>query len=126
MDDAYIDLPTGDVQALLRLHQWGGHALVIDMTALFMTEAPRQMQVARRAIDAGQRAAAERAAHSLKASCAQLGAPRMRHICEQIEILAARDSLAPIGCLLDTLDTELASFAIWLDDRTKTLTGGEA
>ena len=119
VNHAYTHLPTGDLQAIARLHKWGGEALVREITAIFLREAPKRLLAARQAASVGECVATERAAHSLKSSSAQLGAPRMQHISERIEILAAQGQLDPVSSLIDALETEFARFVAWMDRTTK-------
>ena len=112
------DIPLSDPQAFARLNRWGGEKLIREMTALFRTEVPARLVAAREAVKAGECVTAERAAHSLKSSCAQLGAPRMRALSEQVEILSAQGTLQPVSALLDLLDQEFANFKEWLDAAT--------
>ena len=87
---AYTQLPTGDVQALARLQKWGGEALVREVTAIFLTDAPKRLLAARQAASVADCVETGRAAHSLKSSSAHVGAPRMCQISEEIELLAHR------------------------------------
>jgi HPt (histidine-containing phosphotransfer) domain-containing protein len=119
--EAYGDVPTGDPRALARLRKWGGDRLILEMAALFMTEVPARMQAAARAASRGERIEAQRAAHSLKSSCAQLGAARMRAICEQLESVAGQENPQSIVSLIHMLEDEFASFTAWLDHTTMEL-----
>ena len=123
---AYADLPTGEPQAIALLLKWGGEGLVREITAIFLTDAPKRLLAARHAASIGECAETERAAHSLKSSAAQLGAPRIRQISEEIEILAAQGQLDTISSLIDALDTELARFVAWMDRTTKLTTRPES
>ena len=109
------NIPRTDPQALARLNRWGGDKLIREMTALFRTEVPTRLLAAREAVRDGQCVAAERAAHSLKSSCAQLGAARMRALSERVEVLSAAGTLGSVGALLDLLEQEFADFKEWLD-----------
>ena len=110
--DPLHDIPRADPLALARLNRWGGDKLVAEMGALFRREVPTRIGAARRAVHEGHCEAAERAAHSLKSSCAQLGALRMRALAEQVEILSSQRTLGPVTALLDRLEGE---FTAWLD-----------
>ena len=110
--DPFHDIPRADPLALARLNRWGGDKLVSEMRALFHREVPTRIRAARGAVREGSCDAAERAAHSLKSSCAQLGALRMRALAEEIEVLSSQRSLGPVTALLDRLEDE---FTAWLD-----------
>jgi histidine phosphotransfer protein HptB len=115
MVDPFDDIPQADPQALARLHRWGGDKLPRDMAALFRTEVPARLRAAREATSQGNCDGAERAAHSLKSTCAQLGAVRMRALADKVEILSAQGHLDPLSALLDRLEQEFVSFTHWLD-----------
>ena len=112
------DIPRADPHALARLNRWGGDKLVREIAALFRTEVPVRLVAAWEAVNAGHCAGAEQAAHSLKSSCAQVGAQRMRALAEEVEILSAQGTLAPVSALLDLLNQEFDSFTEWLDAAT--------
>src|SRR5215210_8425906 len=123
--NGYSHLPTGDLQAILRIQQWGGDALAVDLATLFTTEAPKQILAIRQGLSTDSCETAERAAHSLKSSSAQLGASRMRHICEEIEVLAGGRTVDSLSALVDALEAEFASFATWLAQTTNTMRGSQ-
>ena len=112
---APTETPLADPQALARLHRWGGAKLIQEMAALFRSEAPTRLLIARQATCRGDVDAVERAAHSLKSTCAQLGATRMHALAHQAEMLSAQGRLDDIGALLDHLERELVAFQEWLD-----------
>ena len=115
------DLPIGDLHAIHQLNDWGGEALVTEMTAVFLAEAPKQVLAIREGFAAADADETKRAAHSLSSSSAQLGAPRLRAICQQIEMLAGRRALAALPELVAALDSEFASFVTWLNRATKNM-----
>ena len=110
------DIPRGDLQALARLNRWGGEKLIQQMAALFRTEVPTRLLAIRGAVKAGDCVAAEKAAHSLKSSCAQLGAARMRVLAEGVEVLAAAGTLDTVSATVDVMEQEFAGFTDWLDE----------
>ena len=108
-------IPRTDPQALARLNRWGGDELIRDLAALFRTEVAARLLAAREATRQGNCDGAERAAHSLKSSCAHLGAARMQALAEEVERLSVQGTLDGVGTLLDLLDREFVSFKEWLD-----------
>jgi HPt (histidine-containing phosphotransfer) domain-containing protein len=109
----------GDSQALARIRMWGGERLVRDLTELFLAQVPQRVAAAREGIRTGNAAEVERAAHSLKSSCGQLGAVAMQGICTRIEGLAAQGALPPIPEMLDELESEFARYLDWLSTATQ-------
>lgn len=111
----------GDPQAIARLHKWGGDKLVREMTALFLAQVPERIAAAREGLRELNAAEVERAAHSLKSSCSQLGAARMQTICAEIERLSAAGELNPVPELVDRIESEFARYAEWLGEGTHKL-----
>ena len=116
MSDAAGALPPpGDRSALERLARFGGPTLVQQMIALFLEEAPRRIARARDALDGGDWPTVQQVAHSLKSSCAQMGALAMRDLSRQIESSTDRDAAA--GWLAQ-LPAELDRYVAWLGEAT--------
>jgi HPt (histidine-containing phosphotransfer) domain-containing protein len=103
---------TGDRDALERLKRFGGAALVSQMVALFLEEAPRRITAIRDALRSGDLPAARQVAHSLKSSCGQMGALAMQELSRHIE--TDTDEAVMARCL-DQLPGELARYTAWLD-----------
>jgi HPt (histidine-containing phosphotransfer) domain-containing protein len=114
-----VDTEVGDLGAIARLRKWGGETLVTQMWTLFATEVPTRLDAARRGIHEGDIQAVERAAHSLRSSCSQLGARRMRSIAEEIEVLSAGGVLEHVPSLLLRLEAEFTTFSNWMETATR-------
>ena len=102
-------------EALARLRRWGGDALVRDMWAIFAEDAPGRLAAARAGAATGDAAAVRLAAHSLRSSCAQLGATGAAALSDRAERVAVAGDLAPVPALLDRLERELAVFGRWIE-----------
>ncbi len=74
-----------DASILDRLYEWGGDELKQKMIELFLEHAPERMDGIRQGLDGGDMELAERSAHSLKSSAANLGAQAVRHLAARIE-----------------------------------------
>jgi CheY-like chemotaxis protein len=85
------------------LRELGGEAFVGEMIDLFLDFAPRKIDEARRALAGGQLEACRRAAHSLKAGAANLGAELVYELAGRIEQLAAENKPQPLATLLPSL-----------------------
>jgi HPt (histidine-containing phosphotransfer) domain-containing protein len=108
------DSPANDATALERLRRFGGAKLLGEMISLFLEAAPERIAAVRAAHDASNAAGAEIALHSLKSSCAQLGAMRMQRLSEEGEHSTRGGSLDGLLHLTDELDRELALVRQWL------------
>ncbi|HEX2093097.1 MAG TPA: Hpt domain-containing protein [Longimicrobiaceae bacterium] len=113
----------GDPEAFVRLRKWGGERLVREMVRVFVAQVPERVAAVRQGLRRSEPAAVEGAAHALKSSSAQLGAPGMRALCAEIESLAARGDLSPVPALAEELEGEFSRYLEWLPTVVK---GAEA
>ena len=87
-------------QAAERLRDWGGDKLLGQMVRLFLENSPTRMEQIRAGVDGSDAKEAERAAHSLKSSAANLGAEELRsHASDMERTAATRDVDAMRGKL---------------------------
>jgi two-component system, sensor histidine kinase and response regulator len=82
-----------DPQAFVRLREWGGDVLLGKMVGLFLKNAPDRMEEIRAGLEEGDAPRAERGAHSLKSSAGNLGAERLRRLCQYLEDAAEEGRL---------------------------------
>jgi two-component system, sensor histidine kinase and response regulator len=80
--------PLLDGAAVARLQRLGGGELLRGMLELFLTQGPERLDAMDAAAAAGDAAHVERAAHSLKSSAGNLGAQRLQHAAELLELAA--------------------------------------
>jgi HPt (histidine-containing phosphotransfer) domain-containing protein len=106
-----IDGPAGDATAVERLAGFGGPTLVQRMVTVFLEDVPRRLTALRSALDCGDVPAARAVGHSLKSSCAQLGAPTMHALSLAIE---NSDNAQAIAERLDQLPGELVRYRKWI------------
>ena len=100
--------PVLDESALDRLREWGGDKLLGQMIGLFLANAPVRMAQIRRGSETGDVAEAEKGAHSLKSSAANLGATRVRELCAEIERSAAEGDGNRVNELLPSIEAAFA------------------
>jgi len=105
----------GDLDALKRLERFGGLKLRVELTTLFLEEAPSRVATARAAVAAGDVDAIRAMAHMLKSSAGQMGAVRVQFLCERLEAEALPSDLA--GALSE-IDDEIARYSEWLETTT--------
>ncbi len=101
----------GNIEALHRLHRFGGLSLVQQMASLFASEMPPRLYAARTAAAEGDRDTVRGVAHALRSSCGQIGAVRMVTICDRL----LSDDLADMAAETEQLERESARFIAWLD-----------
>ncbi len=77
--------PVLDLSILDKLHEWGGADLKQKMIELFFENAPTRLAGVREGLESGDLELAERSAHSLKSSAANLGAQTVRFLSGRIE-----------------------------------------
>ncbi|MEX2526017.1 MAG: Hpt domain-containing protein [Gemmatimonadota bacterium] len=105
-DDNEGRSPALDAEALERLKEWGGDGLVQKMASLFVENAPARLTQIRTAVETGVAEEAERGAHSLKSSAANLGAMRLRNVVATMEEQASKGDLDAVKDALALLETE--------------------
>ena len=89
--------------------------MLAQLIEVFLENTPTILAEAQDALARGSAPLLGRAAHTLKGSCSNFGARRMRDICEQLEALADRGSLGVAGALLQTLQKEFLRVRIALE-----------
>lgn len=114
---------TLDPAALDRLREWGGDKLLGQMIRLFLENAPGRMEQIRSGAGDGGVGEAEKGAHSLKSSAANVGAHRVRDVSADIERLAGGGDLAAVRGLLPSLEAAFAEAIEALGAVEKGLTG---
>lgn len=111
------DSQTIDPQALDRLREWGGQKLVGQMVRLFLENSGMRMDQIRTGTENADMPEAERGAHSLKSSAANVGAELLRTLSTRIETAALEEKPEEAKRLLPELEVayeaamrELAAF----------------
>ena len=100
-----------DPAALARLEEWGGPKLSNEIMRLFLENGPTRMDQVRTALTGSDLDLAERGAHSLKSSAANIGAEEVRRIANDVEIASSEGQLQRVRELLPDLE-EAFSLAI--------------
>jgi two-component system sensor histidine kinase/response regulator len=97
-----------DPQALDRLKEWGGDKLAAQMVRLFLKNSGTRMDQIRQGAEAGDLDEAERGAHSLKSSAANIGAEVLRTYATQVESASLDSDLDSVRSILPELETAYA------------------
>ena len=100
--------PIIDPQALERLKEWGGDKLAGQMVRLFLKNTGTRMDQIRSGVSGGSLDEAERGAHSLKSSAANIGAESLRTMATRMESAALESNLESARSLLPDLETAYA------------------
>ena len=93
-----------DQAALDRLREWGGDKLLEQMVRLFLDNSLTRMEQIRAGAQGGDIKEAEKGAHSLKSSAANIGAEQLRVLAASMEHQAADGEVAACGALLAELE----------------------
>ncbi|GBD97809.1 MAG TPA: response regulator [Nitrospirae bacterium] len=103
--------PPGNGDVIYRaetLERLGGdEELLRELWEIFIDDAPRQMEILKKAIDAGDIALTERQAHSLKSAAANIGANLMSDKASGLELAARDKNLNNARMLYEKLEHEL-------------------
>jgi len=97
-----------DPQALERLKEWGGEKLAAQMVRLFLKNSGTRMDQIRTGANDGNPDEAERGAHSLKSSAANIGAEHLRTLATRIESAALNQDLDGMKTLLPDVESAYA------------------
>ncbi len=106
MDELSAILDPQRLAQLRQLEQKTGRGLLGQLVQLFLEQTPPRILALREALAAGDLPAAASSAHSLKGSCANLGAAQLAQLCSQVEQLAASGDLSACQGLLLALSSE--------------------
>lgn len=94
-----------DPSAIKRLEDWGGPALVEKMVALFLETSEDRITQLRQGLADHSLDDAERAAHSLKSSAANVGATRLHQVSATLESRLSEKDVAGALTLVGELET---------------------
>lgn len=97
-----------DPQALERLKEWGGDKLAGQMVRLFLKNTGSRMDQIRSGVAGGDLDEAERGAHSLKSSAANIGAESLRTMATRMESAALDSNIEDARTLLPQLESAFA------------------
>lgn len=97
-----------DPQALERLREWGGDKLAAQMVRLFLKNSGTRMDQIRAGVNGSDLEEAERGAHSLKSSAANIGAEALRTLVTRLESAALDGDPGEALSLLPGIETAYA------------------
>ncbi|HEX7276706.1 MAG TPA: Hpt domain-containing protein [Acidimicrobiales bacterium] len=81
-----------------------GRVVVGELVATFLSEAPARLDAIRQGVAAADEAEVRRAAHSLKAGAATLGAHQLAEACRQVEARSRAGDLAAAADLVPAVE----------------------
>jgi HPt (histidine-containing phosphotransfer) domain-containing protein len=106
-----------------RLREWGGDKLLGQMIRLFLENAPTRMAQIRAGSLGADIGEAEKGAHSLKSSAANIGAMTVRELAADIERLAGEGDVNRVTELLPSMEAAFAEAIAALGTVEKGLSG---
>ncbi len=98
-----------DHQALERLKEWGGDKLASQMVRLFLKNSGARMDQVRTGVEQADPEEAERGAHSLKSSAANIGAETLRTLATAIESAALDEDIERLKEVLPEIEAAYAA-----------------
>jgi HPt (histidine-containing phosphotransfer) domain-containing protein len=101
--------------ALGRLRRWGGDPLARSMVALFREAVDERIGAMRGALASDRRGELAHAAHSLKASCGQIGASAAEATSRELEGAAHAADPAALGRLVARVEAQCRDHLAWLE-----------
>ncbi len=108
-----------DPQALDRLREWGGDKLVGQMLRLFLENSLARMDQIRAGVAQRDLSEAEKGAHSLKSSAANVGAGKVREVSAVIERLCTDGDMEGFLVQVPLLEEAYANARIALEAAAK-------
>lgn len=108
-----------DPLALERLREWGGDKLAAQMVRLFLKNSGSRVDQIRLGLVSSDLQEAERGAHSLKSSAANIGAEHLRTLATQIEGAALDGDIERAQQVLPRLEAAYASVMATLESMEK-------
>lgn len=107
-----------DEIAIQRLHRIGGNELVGELISIFLRNAPERIASAAAGAESGNMNQVMLAAHSLKSSCANLGAQHMRQLAIDIEAVALAGNSTALPDMIRKLDDAFQKIRPLLESRS--------
>ena len=113
------DVASLDDSAVDNLHRLGGDKLVRQMVELFESLVPSRLSTIRAALERADAESVQLEAHALKSSAGNVGATRMRELCQRLESLATSGDLSVASDLAHALEEEFNQIAPRLRSRVE-------
>jgi CheY-like chemotaxis protein len=104
------------ISAFREMEVEGEESVLGKLIDVFVENTPRVLTESRTAITGKHSALLERAAHSLKGSCSNFGAERMRAACERLEMLARTGDFERAAEWIDKIEKEFEYVRIALEN----------
>jgi two-component system sensor histidine kinase/response regulator len=95
------------LEGLRELQEEGEPDILKELIELFLEDVPQQLKALRAAGERDDAQSVEQTAHTLKGSCANLGAVKMAAICAELEEIGRSGDLPPAPALISRLEAEL-------------------
>ena len=99
-------IDTNVIAGFREMEMEGEESILSKLIDVFVENTPRVLEDARKALASGMSPQLERAAHTLKGSCSNFGAERMRVSCERLEQTASRGRLENAAEVIREIESE--------------------
>jgi PAS domain S-box-containing protein len=105
------------ISSFRQLEEESGQTVLVSVIDLFIERTPPMFQEARRAVVSNDTTRLARLAHTIKGSCSNFGAQRMRAACERLEAAAGGDGgMRGIDGMLDEIEREFGYVRVALEN----------
>jgi HPt (histidine-containing phosphotransfer) domain-containing protein len=95
-----------DPDVLAGLRELGDAELLAELVEMFVDDATSRILALRGTLEKDDAEAVERVAHTLKGSCANMGALRMAEVCEDLQEMGRSGDLSGASELVEQLEAE--------------------
>ena len=106
------------LEGLRELQQEGEPDILNELIEMFQADVPLQITFLRKAVEAADVPSAERIVHTLRGSCANMGAARMEALCKRLEEMARSGDLAATPPLISRLEVEFGRVRVALEEES--------
>lgn len=104
-----------DLSVIESLRELGGSELVVELVEIFLDDLPPRIAALREALEEGDAEAVARCAHTLRGSCANMGALRMNQLASELEGAGGSGDLSKVLPLLEQLEEETEHVRVALE-----------
>jgi HPt (histidine-containing phosphotransfer) domain-containing protein len=84
----------------------GQDQFLAEVIDIYLEDAPKLLEVMKKAVAQGKAISLQEAAHTLKSSSAVFGATSLSHFCQELEVSGSSGTWAKAAALMSQVETE--------------------